>query len=502
VKTFSQRLIFRSSPLNGSANLMLVLLMGIFVRMVVALSRTDEVWPDAHFMSLEPASQIVFGRAYLAWEWQQGYRSWTLPLLYVPVLWLCKVFGFQGGLVLIYAGRCFTALISGLALKKFYEILCVLRLRPWVRWSMFAGFSLMPPMILWGVSALADLWVMIVWMTVLPSIYRLSQDQSNRSWLKLGLLVGLPILIKIQTGLFALALGLGFLFQRKKFSQLVFYSAGVLTQILILGGLDWLTYGVPFSALTQQIQRGEVTSRFYGVAPWFDYFPRLLGDQGAWLPLLLGVGFLVALTRWRSSYEVIRTRGEFLWMILGPALLYFGFHLCIPHKETRFLLPTLPALYILVGLGLHLTPGWVVLRRFFSRWSISPRIFRMGVLIAGLVSLFWVSRVPVYLTSVNIAPLEAQVYHLQTASGQGSGCLLLFDHHWSWTRGQLILGDGMKVIEKHVSDFSEDQDANCAYAILPESKLPLFYSKASPSAWRFVDQSIGHYVLIQKFQVR
>jgi hypothetical protein len=74
------------------------------------------------------------------------------------------------------------------------------------------------------------------------------------------------------------------------------------------------------------------------------------------------------------------------------------------------------------------------------------------------------------------------------------------DHHFSWTRGQLILGDGVKVIEKHVSEFSPDRDAECFYAILPESKLRLFRQLSASGAWSLVDRSDSAYVLLQKFQ--
>ena len=477
-----------------------VLGVGILLRMVLAVWRTDEVWPDSHFASLEPASKIVFGRALLAWEWQEGYKSWTLPLVYSPVLFLCKLLGFYGGLVPIYAGRLFTAIVSGIALVRFQKILWILRLRPGARFVTSALFALVPPMVLWGVSALADLWVMVVWVAVLPSIYRLTSEHSDRAWLKLGLWSGLSILFKLQSGLFALALGLGFLVQRKTFRQLVFYSLGVLTHLLVLGGLDWIAYGVPFSALIQQISKGEVISRFYGVAPWFDYFPQLVADQGIWFPFALAVAPGVVLIRWRSAQRMIQDRGQLLWMIFGPALFYFAFHSCVPHKETRFLLPILPALYLWVGLGLHFFAGWVGLRRLPHRFRGLVWASPVVIIALGVVSLFTVCTVPIYLTTVNIASLEAQVYRLQSASGAGSSCLLLMDHNWSWTRGQLILGDGVEVIEKKVSEFSPDRDAECFYAILPESKLPLFRRRSASGAWSLVDRSESAYVLLQKFQ--
>lgn len=490
-----------SKKIHKDSNLFWLLFAGIIIRVCVAVTRNDLVWPDEHFMTLEPASKIVFDRAYLAWEWQEGYRAWTLPLLYVPVLLICKMVGITGGLIPIYASRLFTALIAGGSLLKWDEILRLARLRPWARTLSFAGLALGGPMVFWGVTCLGDHWLMMAWMVLIPTIYRLSSRNSDWDWVRVGLLAGMPILIKYQAGIFALALGLGFLVQRKTLRQLSFFSLGVLVHPVLMGLLDWMTYGQLFSSLIQQVSRGEDTSRFYGVDSWYDYFPRLFNDQGIFFFALLGILLGVCLVRWRATTQFASTRGRILWMILGPALLYFLFHIRIPHKETRFLVPILPALYFLLGVGLHLTPGLVFLRRLSFKWSLPA--WGRPLLVGGIggISLFWIWNTPTYLTSVNIAPLEAQVYRLQKSSGGGSSCLLLLDHHWSWTRGRLILGGGVDVIEKHVSEISPGQDSGCLYAILPASKMSEFQARVSSGSWSFVEGAPSGYVLLQKFHI-
>ncbi len=479
---------------------LLILLMGVVLRVLIAILRSDAVWPDEQFQALEPASKIVFGRGILAWEWQEGYRSWTLPLLYVPILFLCKLLGFSGGLVPIHASRVFTVIFSGLSLWRLNEVLFLLRLRPWARLLTFAAFSFSAPMVLWGATTLADHWVMITSISFLPTCMRLSGQKSDRAWYLLGVLAGLPLLLKLQAGIFSFAIGLGFLIQRKTLRQLVLYASGVFSVVMSLGILDWVAYGQLFSALIQQLKRGEMTSRFYGVSPWFDYFSRFVDDQGVWIVIAMAIGFVTVLIRWRAARLFVSLRWERLWIAVAPGLLYFSFHICIPHKETRFLLPVIPIAYIFFGISLHLFPGVAFLSRLSQKYRLSPFLGYMSLGLSGVVAFAFAWATPLYLTTVNIAPLEAKVYELQNQSGGGSNCLLLMDHNWSWTRGQLILGDGMTVVERHVSEFSVDQDLACSYAILPESKLPEFSLKAASRAWSWVGRAPSGYVLMRKFQ--
>ncbi len=490
-----------SSLLIGKHSAFLwIFVLGTCLRFCLALLRTDLVWPDEHFMTLEPASKLVFNRAYLAWEWLEGYRPWSVPLLYVPVLGVCKLLGISGGLVPIYASRVFTVCFSSLALLKFYEILELLRLRVGARGIAFTAFSLAPAMVLWGATCLADHWLMIFWISLLPALYRLGQSRSDRNWLQCGLLAGLPILIKLQAVLFPFAIGLGFLWQRKKLRKLLFYSGGVCVHFLILGCLDWIAYGRPFYSLWQQVTRGEVISRFYGVAPWFDYFSKLESDQSTLFMVVLLIVLATAALRWRVTSRWISEQKKLLWMVLAPGVVYFIFHSSIPHKETRFLLPVLPSLYVMLAIGLHASPWVANWERRILKWRF-PRWVLPGFLsVLASISLFFVLTTPLYLSTVNIAQLEARVYQLHSASGGAPTCLLLLDHNWSWTRGRLILGDGLDVIEKKVSEFSPDEDSACFYAILPGHKWAEFKLRVPVGHWSFVEQAPSGFILLRKLQ--
>lgn len=54
----------------------------IFIRLsAVFLVQTFFV-PDEYYQSLEVAHNFVFGYGYLTWEWQEGIRSYTYPMMF------------------------------------------------------------------------------------------------------------------------------------------------------------------------------------------------------------------------------------------------------------------------------------------------------------------------------------------------------------------------------------------------------------------------------------
>src|SRR5262245_19927879 len=89
-----------------------LLVAGIALRAATAIVHLDMVWADEHYQTLEPASTLVFDFGWKSWEWKEGARSWFVPALYVPVLWLCKAVGIEGGPVAIILCR---LLMVGLA---------------------------------------------------------------------------------------------------------------------------------------------------------------------------------------------------------------------------------------------------------------------------------------------------------------------------------------------------------------------------------------------------
>ena len=483
-----------------------IIFLGGLLSLYIALLRNDLIWPDDHFQALEPASKIVFDRAALSWEWTSGYRSWSLPLFYVPILWLCKLFGISGGLVPIYGARVFNVLISIWSLRRFLTLLEILELQRIPKILTLASFALWPSMLLWSNTCFADHWIMMIWIIITPCLMKYTRSENTSNSLKVGLLAGLPIFFKYQPAILCAVLGVLFLLQRKSFKNLFYFSLGVLTYPLILGILDWIAYGRFASALIEQLSVGEKTSRFYGVSPAYDYFFRITEDLGTVFLTALCLSLLIPLLiRRKETLAWFKKHTQFFSLFALPLIVYFLIHCLIPHKETRLILPIFPLLFILLGAGLEISSRWFSSTLHNHHLFTQAKVFIFEpifqLILLSLVSGYslWITqKTPVYLSSVNIASLENEVYQLQKKDSFTPQCLLLLNHHWSWTRGQLILGEGVNLIESTVNDYSLQDSAPCRYAILPLTHLNAFLIKTSPYEWHTIKTNENQFVLLKR----
>lgn len=63
----------------GGAVLASVLILAAGLRLLVAFSQPNIVWPDEVFQVVEPAHRLVYGNGIVAWEQVVGMRSWLFP---------------------------------------------------------------------------------------------------------------------------------------------------------------------------------------------------------------------------------------------------------------------------------------------------------------------------------------------------------------------------------------------------------------------------------------
>lgn len=185
-----------------------------------------------------------------------------------------------------------------------------------------------------------------------------------------------------------------------------------------------------------------------------------------------------------------------------PLIVYLMIHCFIPHKETRFILPFIPALFVLLGIGLELSQKWLSTQlKNFESFTKIKRLIANPIVLIPLLSIlgansFWVTQnTPIYLSSVNIARLEAEVYAQQKEASFSPQCLLLLNHHWSWTRGKLILGDGVTLNESTINDYAPSTTP-CKYTILPLSYLNDFLVKTSQYEWRIEKTAENQFILL------
>jgi hypothetical protein len=153
-----------------------------------------------------------------------------------------------------------------------------------------------------------------------------------------ALLLGLSVIFRLQMGMLCAALAL-VLVARRAWPSLRAALLGLGVAALALGLLDRLTWGGWFHSALVYLRFNIIEG---GAAQWGTsdaaYYARTL-----WLAAP-APALLLALLALRGAW---RAPGLF-----SSALLFVLAHVATPHKELRFLLPALPLLAALAGLGL------------------------------------------------------------------------------------------------------------------------------------------------------
>ncbi|MEI9987973.1 MAG: hypothetical protein WDN69_35645 [Aliidongia sp.] len=139
-------------------------------------------------------------------------------------------------------------------------------------------------------------------------------------------------------------------------------GAGMLGPVLLLGLIDWISWGRPFQSVELNLlvnYSADAASQF-GADPWYQY---ALWESGYW-------SFATLLIVPLAIFGARR-----LPLLLIIAITIYAAHAMIPHKEPRFVFPALPLLLTLVGVGTS---------DLLSRWG-------RPVSAATIGAVFWIS---------------------------------------------------------------------------------------------------------------
>jgi GPI mannosyltransferase 3 len=454
-----------------------ILLLGIVLRVYAAVSHIDSVHPDEHFQNLEPASHVVFGYGWMSWEWSVGLRSWFIPALYMPVLFIFKLLGFEGGIVPIIACRVLMALMNGWMLFRFDALLKKRELSLATRGISAVVYSLLPAFVAWGATTLSDNWAMISLWVAFPTILDELDSKNSRSWFQAGFLLGFSFLTRLQMLVWPAGIVLVLLLRKTSFKLLrsAFYGYGVV--VLFQGVLDWITWGSPFQSVIMNVKKNifENVAAFYGTSPFYDYFPQLLKNMswGFWLLFAVVLGAACAARKIK-----LRTQDA---LILVPSFIYLLAHCIISHKENRFLLPIYPAIFYVFALA---TESAVV---YANTWKIdfSKTKIALWFLVPGLA--FASSREIYNADHYYPFDLGELMTLVRADGGLSSGrCLALVDHYFVWSHGELLQGRPVKYIE-----FSFNRGApppefpSCIYAVTAGGAPESFISRAGGN-WKLL----------------
>lgn len=321
-----------------SARIGAILVVAAIPRIWAAVWDQGIFWPDEIFQSLEPAHRFAFGYGFVAWEFQDGARSWLFPGV-LGVLWKFLAWlGVSGAPTLVVAAK--LAMVA-LALVGIYASMRIGEKLVGAEAAVLCGVlgAMFPPSIVYGSRCMSEM--ASGPLCVVAALLALDRDRTKL--VAAGCLAGLAIYLRYQNGIITLAL-LGWLLAQRRRSDALYYAVGAAVTGLAAGFLDLLTWGAPFHSFLTYVRFNliEGGSANFGVEPlayYAEVFPSAVGVS----IFALAIGL---------SECVRRATG-----LLVVVLLYVLAHTLVAHKEFRFMMPIVPLMLALSGAGLAVFIG-------------------------------------------------------------------------------------------------------------------------------------------------
>ena len=302
--------------------------------------------PDEYWQSLEVAHDLVFGYGHRTWEWapETALRSFAHPVLFAAPYAALRLLGLDGTALFVLAPRLLQAALAA-ATDALVYLLARRRFGPAAaEWALacelgnWFTFFCAPRTLVNNLEALAALAALLTWPApgvALALAGCLLRPSGALLWVPLGLRElrrqrrpGAFLLREVALPGAALAAA-DFAFESWMYGRWVF---------------------PPLRFLEFNVLRGG--SAFYGVHPWHWYLTQGFPAMAASLLPLMAVGALRAEDR----------------TLAGVAAWGLAYHSCVPHKEFRFVLPSLHLLLPYAG---------VACERLFG--PLGPLVRRAGV---------------------------------------------------------------------------------------------------------------------------
>jgi len=311
----------------------LVLVVAALPRLWAAIWDQGIFWPDEIFQSLEQAHRFAFGYGFVPWEFQEGARSWVFPGV-LGLFWKAiAAIGVESAPLLIVSAK---LVMVALALVAVYASMRMGETLGGQEAALLSGIlvALFPPSIVYGSRCMSEMAS-----GPLCLVAALLALDTNRNRLVLaGALAALTIYLRYQNGLIAVGL-LVWLFAQRRRNDALAFATGALIIGMAGGLLDHFTWGTPFHSFFSYMQFNLIEGRSaeFGVEPFTYYF------EVFWSAVGISI-IVVAIGLWESARVAPG--------LLAVVLVYVVAHILVAHKELRFMMPIVPLLLTLSGVGL------------------------------------------------------------------------------------------------------------------------------------------------------
>ncbi|KAM6181468.1 GPI mannosyltransferase 3 [Erethizon dorsatum] len=308
------------------------------------LVRTSFV-PDEHWQSLEVAHRLATNYGYLTWEWTEGLRGYTYPLIFASIYKTLHFLGTDSVELLVWTPRLTQAMLSAVADVKLYSLAQQLETQEVAGWVFFCQLC---SWFTWYCCTRTLTNTMETVLTAIALSYYPLEGAKSAHSVKYTSLVALACLIRPTAIIPWVPLLLRHAWQEQAKCRLIlrdFLPVGFATLSLSLV-IDRIFFGqwtlVQLNFLRFNVLQGS--GSFYGSHPWHWYLsqglPAVLGPH---LPFFLH-GCFCAPKRSRVLLVTV------LWTLFVYSML--------GHKEFRFIYPVLPFCMVFCGHSLAHLRTW------------------------------------------------------------------------------------------------------------------------------------------------
>jgi GPI mannosyltransferase 3 len=341
---------------------------------------------DEHFQILEFAglklNMTVAGN--LPWEYVYKMRPAIQPAIVVLVFNLFHLVGIDNPFTVTLLLRLLSAAVGFTAMyliyKAYINTLINATLKTWFTLlSFFLWF-----MIFNNVRFSSESWSGSIFLIAFALIN--IRQFPNKSYLFIGMLLGLSFLFRYQTGFLIAGFILWHLFIKKSIVKTVLLSVGVL--IVIGSGIliDRWFYGTwtltTWNYFNQNIIQNRVSD--FGIHPWWYYIERTFIQGIPPFSFVYIASFILVF--------IYRRKDILTWTLLPFLLIHF----IIGHKEIRFLFPVIGFLPIVIIKSLEIIQ---------TNWS---KNFLDNKFVRAFAKVFWIVNI-IFLIIIAFSPADGQI---------------------------------------------------------------------------------------------
>ena len=314
------------------------------------------------------ALAVIFAKGYMAsddhfvviqvvWDWLNGIPVWfrdDTPIvrgvvyqysIYV-LMWLLKLFRITDPSAVMFVNRAVHALWSLTLIPMVYYGLKYFtdERAAWYGGLLTGIYFLMP---FFSVRNMIEVVCQPFLFAGIILVEVEVKRQKKLSWVFWGgILLGAAFMIRIQTAVIPMAVFFVLLGMRR-WKQLLWFSLGGLTMLLVEGMIDYISWGMFLSSVIHTMDFQSKMIHAYVTNVWYTHFLTILGILIPPFSLLVFPWIVAAAKKLPVSF----------WAVAA----FLVIHSMIPQKQERYLLPILPLLIFL------LTAGWSMVKWRDSR---------------------------------------------------------------------------------------------------------------------------------------